>query len=82
MLRDADNAIARAFGLTLPTPDEVIAAERTLGLDLPAVNGSDSWDLPMPARYVIDRESIIQFASVHSDHRMRSEPSECLAVLR
>lgn len=77
VLQDYDNHIATAFGLTLETPPEVIKAERSLGLDLPETNGNDNWDLPMPARYVIDTEGVIQFASVHADHRQRSEPEAC-----
>ena len=82
MLHDHDNQISTAFGLTLETPPEVIEAERTLGLDLPETNGTDNWDLPMPARYVIDLSGVIRFAAVHADHRLRSEPEECLAAMK
>lgn len=77
VLRDADNAIASAFGLTLPQPPDVIAAEQFLGLDHPAHNGSTNWDLPMPARYVIDRQAKILYRAVHADHRTRTEPLAC-----
>jgi peroxiredoxin len=82
VLQDRENAVATAFGLTLATPPKVIEAERFLGLDLPAHNGTDNWNLPMPARFVVDRSSVIRFASVHADHRTRSEPSECLEFCR
>ena len=81
VLHDHDNQIATAFGLTLETPPEVIEAERILGLNLPETNGNENWDLPMPARYVIDLAGVIRFAAVHADHRVRTEPEECLAVL-
>ena len=82
VLRDFDNQIATAFGLTLETPPEVIEAERSLGLDLPETNGTENWDLPMPARYVIDLAGVVRFAVVHADHRVRSEPEECLAAIK
>lgn len=82
VLHDHDNQIATAFGLTLATPPEVIEAERSLGLNLPDTNGNENWDLPMPARYVIDLAGVIRFAAVHADHRLRSEPEECLVVLK
>ena len=82
VLHDHDNQISTAFGLTLETPPEVIEAERTLGLDLPETNGTDNWDLPMPARYVIDLSGVIRFAAVHADHRLRTEPEECLAAMK
>lgn len=78
VLRDAGNIVSSAFGLTLQQSAEVIAAEQSLGLDLPAHNGSDNWDLPIPARYVIDKDSQIRFAALHVDHRTRTEPLECL----
>jgi peroxiredoxin len=81
VLQDQDNEIATAFGLTLETPPEVIEAERTLGLDLPETNGTSNWDLPMPARYVIDLSGVIRFAAVHADHRLRSEPESCFTSM-
>ena len=82
VVQDRDNQIASAFGLTLQTPPNVIEAEKFLGLDLPKQNGTDNWDLPMPARYAIDRQGRVLFASVHADHRLRSDPQDCLDVLR
>jgi len=81
ILRDHENELATAFGLTLKTPPAVIAAEQFLGLDLPAHNDSDHWDLPIPSRYVIDRTFRIRFASLHVDHRMRTDPVDCLSSM-
>ncbi len=38
--------------------------------------------LPMPSRYVVDREGIIRAADVNADYTMRPEASETLKVLR
>lgn len=81
IVQDPDNKVATTFGLTLETPADVIEAEKFLGLDLPAHNGNDNWDLPMPARYVLNHDSEILYASIHVDHRMRSHPRECLDSL-
>ncbi len=82
VLQDRNNEVATAFGLTLQTPPAVIAAEQFLGLDLPASNETDNWDLPIPSRYVIDHSSVVQYASHHIDHRMRVDPRECLEWLK
>ena len=82
VLQDQDNLVATAFGLTLETPPDVIEAERFLGLDLPAHNGTNNWDLPIPSRYVLDRSSAVKYASLHVDHRMRCDPKECLDLLK
>ena len=78
VLRDTNNAVSTAFGLTLPQPKDVIEAEQSLGLDLPAHNGTQSWDLPIPSRYVIDRSLRVRYASHSVDHRLRSDPKDCL----
>ena len=80
-MQDRDNKVATTFGLTLKTPVDVIEAEKFLGLDLPTHNGNENWDLPMPARYVLNQESEILYASIHVDHRMRNHPNECLQFL-
>jgi alkyl hydroperoxide reductase subunit AhpC len=38
--------------------------------------------LPIPARYVVDKEGIIRTAEVNADYTIRSEPSETLRQLR
>lgn len=81
VLRDANNEVANAFGLTLATPPPVIEAERFLGLDLPEHNGTDNWDLPIPARYVLDTTGKILYAALHVDHRLRTEPADCLVSM-
>jgi peroxiredoxin len=48
---------------------------------LPAINADPSWTLPMPGRFVIDREGIIRYAEVNPDYTRRPDPSELLPVL-
>ena len=81
LVQDVGNRAARAFGLAVPTPPDVRAAEEFLGLDLPTFTGTSDWDLPLPARYVIGRDGRILFRSVHADHTRRSEPVEALIAL-
>lgn len=81
VLQDRNNVIATTLNLTLPQPPEVIAAEQFLGLDLPTHNGTDHWDLPIPARFVIDRNSTVLYSAIHVDHRTRKHPNECLDIL-
>ncbi len=81
VLRDADNMLSSAFGLTLQQPAEVVAAEQSLGLDLPAHNGTQNWDLPIPARYVIDVNSRVLYTALHVDHRFRTDPLDCVECI-
>jgi len=78
---DAHNDIARQFGLVYRVPEEQQAIYRRTFVNLPLVNGDDSWEVPIPATYVIDRDGTILFASANEDYTERPEPLEILAQL-
>jgi len=52
------------------------------GVDLSRFNGDDSWALPMPGRFVVDRQGVIRSADVNPDYTIRPEPAETVASLR
>jgi len=82
LLRDRGNQVASRFGLTFALPDDLRQVYQKLGVDLPKANGDDSWTLPMPARFVIDRAGVIRQADVDPDYTSRSEPATTVEVLR
>jgi peroxiredoxin len=51
-------------------------------VNLPFVNGDSSWELPIPATFVIDRDGAIVFASANEDYMERPEPLEILSLFR
>jgi peroxiredoxin len=55
---------------------------KTFGIDVAKHNGDDSWTLPMPARFIIDRDSIIRYAEVDPDYTVRPEPSHTIEALK
>ncbi len=81
LLHDEGNAIARQFSLAWRLPEDLCAIYREFGIDLERFNGSDSWELPMPARFIIDRNGIIRDAAVYPDHTDRPEPESIMDVL-
>jgi peroxiredoxin len=52
-----------------------------LQTDLTEYNGDDSWTLPMPARYLIDSDGIVRWASVSPDYTRRPDPADTLEAL-
>lgn len=74
--------MAARFGLRFTLPDYLQRIYRTFPLDLETVNGDASWTLPMPGRFVIDRQGIIRSAEFDPDYTTRPEPAETLDVLR
>jgi peroxiredoxin len=81
LLSDADNKVARQFGLTYRVPDEQKAVYQRAFVNLPFVNGDDSWQLPIPAIYIIDRGGSVLFASANEDYTERAEPEDIVRVL-
>jgi peroxiredoxin len=81
LLVDAHNEVARAFGLVYSVPEEQQGIYRRTFVNLPFVNGDDSWELPNPATYVINRDGAILFAAANEDYSERPEPMEILNVL-
>jgi peroxiredoxin len=81
LLSDAGNKVARQFGLTYRVPDEQRAIYQRAFVNLPFVNGDDSWDLPIPATYIIDRDGTVLYASANEDYMERPEPAEIVRFL-
>ena len=81
LLSDAGNTVARQFGLTYRVPDEQKAIYKRAFVNLPFVNGDDSWELPIPATYIIDRDGTVLFASANEDYMERPEPREIVSFL-
>jgi peroxiredoxin len=82
LLSDAGNRVARQFRLTYRVPATQEAIYRRAFVNLPLANGDDSWELPIPATYIIDRDSTILYASANEDYTDRPEPSDLLNTLR
>ncbi len=82
ILSDPGNAIAAAFGLRFALPDYLVDLYVSLGNQLPAFNGDDSWTLPMPGRFVIGSDGCITYAEVNPDYTRRPEPGDMLPAIR
>jgi peroxiredoxin len=81
MLRDRGNEVAHRYGLVFTLPEDLRRVYAGFGLDLPEINGSGDWTLPVPARFVIDREGIVRDAAADPDYTRRPEPARTLEVL-
>jgi peroxiredoxin len=81
ILSDPGNAVAERYGLRYRLPDYLIELYRQLGVDLTTFNGDDSWTLPIPARFIVDRAGEIRYAEADPDYTHRPEPADLLPVL-
>jgi peroxiredoxin len=81
VLSDTGSSTAKAYGIAFDLAEELHPIYTTFGQALPDRNGDDSWVLPLPATFVIDRDGIIAFAYVDVDYRSRLEPATITATL-
>jgi peroxiredoxin len=82
LLSDAGNKLARQFGLVYRVPPEQESIYRRAFINLPLANGDESWELPIPAGYVVDRDGAVLFAYANEDYAERAEPGEIVERLR
>ncbi len=81
LLSDAGNSVARQFGLSYRVPEEQRAVYQRAFVNLPFINGDESWELPVPATYIMDRDGTVLYASANEDYTERPEPADILHVL-
>jgi peroxiredoxin len=82
LLSDPGNRVAETYGLVYAFPEDLKQIYLQFGIDLGKYNGDESWTLPMPGRFVIDRSGIIKYAEVNPDYTVRPEPEEVIGVLK
>lgn len=81
LLSDSGNQVARQFGLVYPVPEEQRSIFRRSFINLPLANGDETWELPIPATYVVERDGRISYAAADPDYTERPEPREILEQL-
>lgn len=81
LLSDSGNQIARKFGLVYRVPGDQEAIYRRSFVNLPFANGDNSWELPIPATFLIARDGTILHAYADEDYTQRPEPQEILQTL-
>ena len=81
LLSDPHNNVARQFRLTYRVPPQQEAVYRRAFVNLPFTNGDESWELPIPATYILKRDGTVLYASANEDYTERPEPSEIVGAL-
>ena len=82
ILTDLHLKIAEEFRLVFTLPDYLRELYKSFGSTLDRFHDESEYRLPMPARYIIDKQGIIRAADVNADYTIRSEPAETLKQLR
>ncbi|HYL96910.1 MAG TPA: peroxiredoxin-like family protein [Terriglobales bacterium] len=81
LLSDAGNQVARQFGLVYRVPEEQKQVYSRTFVNLPFLNGDASWELPIPATYILERDGRVLYASADPDYTQRPEPQGIVGLL-
>ena len=81
ILSDTGSKVARMFGIAFDLAAELRPIYSRFNHALPDMNGDDSWVLPIPATYVIDRDGTIALSFIDVDYRKRLEPADVSRAL-
>jgi peroxiredoxin len=83
VLSDRGNQVARQYGLVFALgPALQDLYKDKFGVDLPEFNADGSYELPLPATFIIDAAGIIRYAFADPDYTVRLEPEEIIRQLR
>jgi peroxiredoxin len=81
VLSDASQATIAAYGLRYVVPGALQDLYLKFGNDLRGQNADGSWNLPVPATFVIDRRGTIRSRFVKMDFTKRMEPADVVSAL-
>jgi peroxiredoxin len=82
ILTDLHQKTAEQFRLVFTLPDYLRDLYKSFGSTLDRFHDETEYRLPIPARYVIDKQGIIRAESVNADYTIRPDPSETVSQLR
>jgi peroxiredoxin len=81
VLSDPGARLADRLGVAFEQADDVLAAQRKLGLDLTKVNAEGAVRLPRPTVLVVDQDRTVRFVDVQPDYTARTEVADIIAAL-
>lgn len=82
VLSDLGNRVAREFGIVFQLPIDLRPIYAGFGIDLIKANNEETFELPIPATYVIGTDRKIRKAFVNADYTKRLDPEEIITVLK
>ena len=81
ILMDVDNGYALLLNLAIWVGPDLEHLLTDLGRVLPDYQGNDAWMLPIPAAFVVDRDSIVRYRFLNPDFRHSVAIEQLVAAL-
>jgi peroxiredoxin len=81
VLSDSGNKVARQFGIVYQVEESLKQTYQMFGVDLSARNGDTSFELPVPAAFLVDKSGKVLQSQIEIDHMKRFTPETALTWL-
>ena len=82
ILSDENQQVIQAYHLQFTVPSQVQEVYKQFGFNLPELTADGSWNLPVPATFVLDRNGVIRARHVDLDYLHRMEPADIVDAVR
>lgn len=82
VLSDSKNQVAKQFGLVFTLAEDLRPIYTQFGIDVPAYNGDSTFELPIPATYVVAPNGKIAHSFINVDYTQRLDPREIITALK
>ncbi len=82
VLSDSGNKIAKEYGLVFSLAHELRPIYKSFGIDIPSNNKEDSYEIPMPATYLLNKNKEIIFSFIDEDYTKRCEPQDIIDAIK
>lgn len=82
LLSDNKNLLAKQLHLVFQVNKDVVIEYKTLGIDLEESQGNKTYELPVPATFVINKNRKIIYAFVDADYTKRAPVSEIMNEIK
>ncbi len=81
-LSDQDNRVARQYGVAFEMNPLLRPMYERLGHDLPRLNGTGDWTVPLPATFIVGEDGRVALTHVQASNHLRLDPAKIVAALR
>ncbi|WP_419764402.1 MAG: peroxiredoxin-like family protein [Arcobacter sp.] len=82
VLSDVNSKVIKEYGLVFNLADELRPIYESFGINIPQSNGNETYELPMPATFVVNKNKEIIFRFIDEDYTKRCEPKTILDTIR
>lgn len=79
VLSDGGNKVARQFGIVFELDGDLKVVQEQFGVDIPSFNGVHSFQLPIPATFLISMDGKVLDSFVEVDYGKRLAPKTAIA---